>query len=53
MCPWQNPLGTMPRNAKELMYEREDSMDVTTEAMKPAADGSSKPAAEEATAEDA
>ena len=44
----------MPKNAKEMMYEREDSMDVLTEEPKQAsANGGSKPAAEETTAEDA
>ena len=49
----QNPLGAMPENAKEMMYEREDSMDVPTEAQQPSANGVSKPAAEETSAEDA
>ena len=48
----QNPLGTMPENAKELMYERADSVDVPTEP-KASADARSKPAGEETTAEDA
>jgi len=54
--PLQNVLDTMPENTKEMMYEREDSMDVPREPkQQPSANGASnlKPAAEESNAEDA
>ena len=53
--PPQNVLDTMPENTKEMMYEREDSLDVPREPKQPSATGGSnlKPAAEETTAEDA
>ncbi len=44
----------MPGDAKELMYEREDSMDVPREPAKAStATDDSKPAAQETAAEDA
>ena len=50
----QNPLGMMPGDAKELIYEREDSMDVPRQPAKlSTADSDSKAAAEGTTAEDA